>query len=169
MKPDLTETDFLVLGIIKQHSTHNRILAKDIIKETSQTYKQLKISVKRLRKNGIPIGASKANPMGYWIARTKEEIAESNLLYEAQAYSMLDTVKTMNKAHLNTWEYDLNDPNWRERNIGQLKVENGGKQFKVTAKLLGEDTTAGEITLPKELIESLPKNTRRVFLIKKND
>jgi hypothetical protein len=48
-------------------------------------------------------------------------------------------------------------------------VQNGGKQFKVTAKLLGDDTTAGEITLPKELIESLPKNTRRVFLIKKND
>jgi hypothetical protein len=82
---------------------------------------------------------------------------------------MLDTVQTMNKAHLNTWEYDLNDPDWRERNTGQLLVQNGGKQFKVTAKLLGDDTTAGEITLPKELIESLPKNTRRVFLIKKND
>lgn len=58
---------------------------------------------------------------------------------------------------------------WVKLAIAFLLVENGGKQFSITAKLWGEDTTDGEITLPKELIESLPENTRRVFLIKKND
>jgi len=166
IQPKLTKDDLLVLAIIKRRSTENRILAKDVIRQTGQTYTQFKHSVKRLRKNGIPIGATKAEPMGYWLAGTKEEIAESNRLYEAQAKSMLDTVATMNRARLNTWEIDLNNPGWRGRNTGLLEVEYNGKKYIVSAELDGDDTVNGSISFPPELQKEL-SGANRILMVNK--
>lgn len=77
-----------------------------------------------------------------------------------------------NKIYVCKINYGIGDSPIQESEYirsNDTEIINTEKNNKVTAKLLGEDTTAGEITLPKELIESLPKNTRRVFLIKKND
>lgn len=157
MKPVLTDFDYQVLKLIPRGE--GRIVSREIESLLNTNKRRIFASTERLKKDGVPIVAERiGNSKGLYIATTPDEKSAGLVSLRNQAKSINDRVKQVEQSKLNTWDYDLQDPEWREKATGEQVVEIDGKEFSFHAELAGGDTRKGYVTIPEETMNAI-KNT----------
>lgn len=156
MKPVLSDFDYQVLSLIPRGE--RRIVSREIQSILHASERLVRDSIERLRKNGVPIVADRVSKnKGMYIATTSEEknIGLSSL--RNQVMTTQKTIAQVQQSKLNTWHYDLQDPDWRKKATGKQRVQIGEKEFTFTAELEGDDTQEGYVTIPDEMMNAIKK------------
>ena len=156
MKPVLSDFDYQVLSLIPRGE--RRIVSREIQSILHASERLVRDSIERLRKNGVPIVADRVSKnKGMYIATTSEEknIGLSSL--RNQVMTTQKTIAQVQQSKLNTWHYDLRDPDWRKKATGKQRVQIGEKEFTFTAELEGDDTQEGYVTIPDEMMNAIKK------------
>lgn len=156
MKPVLSDFDYRVLSLIPRGE--RRIVSREIQSILHASERLVRDSIERLRKNGVPIVADRVSKnKGMYIATTSEEknIGLSSL--RNQVMTTQKTIAQVQQSKLNTWHYDLRDPDWRKKATGKQRVQIGEKEFTFTAELEGDDTQEGYVTIPDEMMNAIKK------------
>ncbi|MDT2743916.1 hypothetical protein P7H26_04960 [Enterococcus asini] len=157
MKPVLSEFDYQVLSLIPRGE--RRIVSREIQSILHASERLVRDSIERLRKNGVPIVADRVTKnKGMYIATTPEEKNVGLVSLQNQVKTTQKTIADVRQSKLNTWDYDLQDPEWREKATGEQVVEIDGKEFSFHAELAGGDTRKGYVTIPEETMNAI-KNT----------
>lgn len=84
-----------VLRIISDHTIHEPITGEVIAQMIGATWRQVAHAVEVLRYMGFKIGSSKTKPMGYFLARTREEIEPTAIRMKKQCLVQLKQVQQM--------------------------------------------------------------------------
>lgn len=156
MKPVLSDFDYQVLSLIPRGE--RRIVSREIQSILHASERLVRDSIERLRKNGVPIVADRVSKnKGMYIATTSEEknIGLSSL--RNQVMTTQKTIAQVQQSKLNTWHYDLRDPDWRKKATGKQRVQIGKEEFTFTAELEGDDTQEGYVTIPDEMMNTIKK------------
>lgn len=156
MKPVLSDFDYQVLSLIPRGE--RRIVSREIQSILHASERLVRDSIERLRKNGVPIVADRVSKnKGMYIATTSEEknIGLSSL--RNQVMTTQKTIAQVQQSKLNTWHYDLRDPDWRKKATGKQRVQIDKEEFTFTAELEGDDTQEGYVTIPDEMMNAIKK------------
>lgn len=113
----MKDIDFQVLKLIP--SSEKRITTREISKLLRISERQVFSSTERLKKAGVPIVSERIGNKGMFIARTEEERQIGLTSFKNQIRAMEERLKQVENARLETWNYDLKDPQWRERATGR--------------------------------------------------
>lgn len=155
-KTALKKIDYRVLGLIPRGE--RRVVTKDIERTLHVCERTVRHSVERLRKNGVPIVAERiGKSYGLYIARTEDERAAGLVSLKNQVATTQRNIKAVQQSKLNTWHYDLRDPDWRKKATGKQRVQIGKEEFTFTAELEGDDTQEGYVTIPDEMMNAIKK------------
>lgn len=156
MKPVLSEFDYQVLNLIPRGE--GRIVSSEIEKILNASKRRVFAATERLKKNGVPIVAERiGNNKGIYIATTPEEKSVGLVSLRNHAKTIQERVKQVEQSKLNTWHYDLRDPDWRKKATGKQRVQIGKEEFTFTAGLEGDDTQEGYVTIPDEMMNAIKK------------
>lgn len=156
MKKIFRDIDYQVLKLIPK--SEERITIKSIAALLKITERQVYSSTERLKKHGVPIVSERIGEnKGLFIATTEEERQRGLASFKHQIEAMEERIGQVNDAHINTWEMDMNNPDWREQATSLSKVIVDGKTFDVSFEFDNEDTASGSLSMPDELIELLTK------------
>lgn len=156
MKPVLSDFDYQVLSLIPRGE--RRVVSREIQSILHASERLVRDSIERLRKNGVPIVADRVSKnKGMYIATTSEEknIGLSSL--RNQVMTTQKTIAQVQQSKLNTWHYDLRDPDWRKKATGKQRAQIGKEEFTFTAGLEGDDTREGYVTIPDEMMNAIKK------------
>ncbi|MBM7712439.1 MULTISPECIES: helix-turn-helix domain-containing protein [Enterococcus] len=151
----MKDIDYQVLKLIP--SSEKRITTREISKLLRISERQVFSSTERLKKAGVPIVSERIGNKGMFIARTEEERQIGLTSFRSQIRAMEERLKQVENARLETWNYDLKDPQWRKRATGTQRVKLNGKEFTLNFELSGDDTTKGYATIPDEFFVEIEK------------
>lgn len=151
----MKDIDYQVLKLIP--SSEKRITTREISKLLRISERQVFSSTERLKKAGVPIVSERIGNKGIFIARTEEERQIGLTSFRSQIRAMEERLKQVENARLETWNYDLKDPQWRERATGPQRVKLNGKEFTLDFELAGDDTTKGYAKIPNEFFAEIEK------------
>ncbi|MDT2770237.1 hypothetical protein P7H46_05185 [Enterococcus pseudoavium] len=151
----MKDIDYQVLKLIP--SSEKRITTREISKLLRISERQVFSSTERLKKAGVPIVSERIGNKGMFIARTEEERQIGLTSFRSQIRAMEERLKQVENARLETWNYDLKDPQWRKRATGTQRVKLNGKEFTLDFELAGDDTTKGYATIPDEFFVEIEK------------
>lgn len=151
----MNNIDYRVLKLIP--SSEKRITTGEISKLLGISVRQVFSSTERLKKAGVPIVSERIGNKGMFIARTEKERQIGLTSFKSQIRAMEERLKQVKNAKLETWNYDLKDPQWRDKAEIPQRVVVNGKEFTVYFELAGDDTTKGHIAIPNELIAEIKK------------
>jgi len=76
-KEKTLELQMKVLRVIEDRTIGNPITGDAIAEKVGSQWREVAMCISALRYQGFKIGSSKVKPMGYFIARTPEEIKET--------------------------------------------------------------------------------------------
>lgn len=151
----MKDIDYQVLKLIP--SSEKRITTREISKLLRISERQVFSSTERLKKAGVPIVSERIGNKGMFIARTEEERQIGLTSFRSQIRAMEERLKQVENARLETWNYDLKDPQWRKRATGTQRVKLNGKEFTLDFELAGDDTTKGYAAIPDEFFVEIEK------------
>lgn len=151
----MKDIDYQVLKLIP--SSEKRITTREISKLLRISERQVFSCTERLKKAGVPIVSERIGNKGMFIARTEEERQIGLTSFRSQIRAMEERLKQVENARLETWNYDLKDPQWRKRATGTQRVKLNGKEFTLNFELSGDDTTKGYATIPDEFFAEIEK------------
>lgn len=98
MKVPVTDLREKVLRVISDRNISNPITGAAIGELVGTDWRSVALCIEMLRFNGFKIGASKSKPMGYFLARTPEEMRETSERIRQGCLVQLRMLK-----HINTW------------------------------------------------------------------
>ncbi|MFL6352273.1 MAG: hypothetical protein ACJ74Z_10540 [Bryobacteraceae bacterium] len=101
-RPTLEEEQ--VGRIIDEHTREHPIEAAEIASRKGYSKRMVTAIVEKLRReHGLPIGASRRRPSGFFMARSNDDFEATLQTYLSQIHSMVETVRAVAPRGLRGW------------------------------------------------------------------